>query len=129
MAVGKLSILLCSTPVIAQDITNPKFFEYRSGGFVNQLVDISFGWFKTLDAQQKIAYNSALTHAIMYAENGKAVQWYQGDASGVTVPVMTWPSSDGYCRRVHISAIAYNVEKSMSATACYSETEKRWRWS
>jgi len=56
---------------MANDITNPKFFEYRSGTFLNELAQVSFGWFKTFDDDQKDSYTQALQHAVMYAENGK----------------------------------------------------------
>lgn len=128
MVVGKLLILLACSPAVADEIDQPRFFAYRAGGFVNHLVDISFGWFKTLDSEQKAAYNQAITHAVMFAENGQKVTWYQNNASGVAVPVMTWPSSNGYCRRIYIQAIAYNVEKTMAATACFDDTYEQWRW-
>ena len=127
--VGKLLILLVvSFNVSASDINNPKFFEYRSGGFVNRLSDFSFGWFKSLDAVQKEAYHAALNHAIVFSENGQAVKWYENDASGYAVPVVTWQTGNGYCRRVHIQAIAYNVEKTMTATACFNENNNKWQW-
>lgn len=110
------------------EANNPHFFEYRSGGFINRLVDLSFGWFKTLDSEQREAYASAVNHAVMYADNGQRVQWYQGNASGMAVPVATWPSNNGYCRRIHIQAIAYNTEKTMTATACFDDINDRWWW-
>lgn len=128
MVAGKLSILIISSPSLANDLENPRFFEYRNGGFMNRLSDLSFGWFKTLDDEQKIAYNQALAHAVFYANNGEPVRWYKKDASGIVVPAMTWPSGAGYCRRMHIQAIAYGVEKTMSATACFNDVDNRWTW-
>jgi len=64
MVAGKLLILTVSSPVFANDIEEPRFFEYRNGGFMNRLTDISFGWFKTLDDEQKVSYNQALAHAV-----------------------------------------------------------------
>lgn len=129
MVVGKLLILLAvSLPSRAVEAQNPRFFEYRSGGFVNRLSDFTFGWFKTLDNEQKAVYTQSVTHAVMYAENGQAVSWYQDDASGVAMPVMTWPTGNGYCRRIHIQVIAYNVEKTMAATACFENSSDNWRW-
>ena len=127
MVVGKLLILLAINPVHAE-IDNPRFFEYRNGGFVNRLTDISFGWFKTLDDEQKLAYNQSLTHALMYADNGEAVKWYRNDASGLAVPTVTWPNTSGYCRRLYVQAIAYGVERTMRVTACYDDTQSTWRW-
>ncbi len=128
MAVGKLLILLTSVPVFANGIENPRFFEYRAGEFSNRLADLSFGWFKTLDVEQKAAYHQSINHALMFAENGQRVSWYQGDASGESVPVMTWPTGSGYCRRLHINAIAYNVQRSMATTACLDNSSKKWTW-
>ncbi len=126
--VGKSLILLAiSLPVFAQP-SEPKFFEYRSGNFTNRLVDFTFGWWKTLDNEQREAYYSALNHALMYSDNGQRVTWYKNDASGIAVPTMTWPIGNGYCRRMHIQAIAYGVEKTMAATACFDDINNRWQW-
>jgi hypothetical protein len=130
MVVGKLLTLLAisSSSVYANNLNEPRFFEYRSGGFTNRLVDFTFGWFKTLDSEQKEAYHSTIHHAVMMAENGQTVNWYKNDASGMAIPVMTWPTGNGYCRRVHIQAIAYGVEKTMAATACFDNAHTNWRW-
>jgi surface antigen len=128
MVVGKLLMLVAISPAQANTVSDPKFFEYRSGSFNNRLVDLTFGWFKTLDSEQKEAYHSTIHHAVMMAENGQRVTWYKNDASGMAVPVMTWPNGNGYCRRVHIQAIAYGVEKTMAATACYDNAHTNWRW-
>jgi hypothetical protein len=127
--VGKSLILLAvSFNAAAVEANEPRFFEYRAGGFINRVSDFSFGWFKTLSAVQNESYHSSINHAIMFADNGQKVSWYQDDASGFAVPVMTWPNGNGYCRRVHIQAIAYNVEKTMTATACFDDINNRWQW-
>lgn len=128
MVAGKLLTLLVTSPALANDLNNPRFFEYRSGNFVNQIMTLSFGWFKTLDDEQKSAYDQSLYHALMSAENGEKVSWYRNDASGYAVPVVTWPTGSGYCRRMHIQAIAYGMEKTMTATACYDNAHDNWRW-
>ena len=103
MVVGKLLILAAtSSSAFANDINNPRFFEYRGGSFINELITVSFGWFKTLSTDQKDAYTQAVTHAVMYAENGREVVWYKGDASGVVVPVMTWLNFF-MCLTTHVS--------------------------
>ncbi len=127
MVLGKLLILL-SSPVQANGIDNPRFFDYRGGPMISELINVSFGWFKTLDENQKSAYYQSITHAVMYAENGQKVEWYQGNASGYTVPVMTWPNGSGYCRRMYIQAIAYNTERTMQRTACFSNPNSKWQW-
>ena len=75
MVAGKLLILVAISPAMAADVTNPRFFEYRTGTFLNELVQLSFGWFKTFDDDQKDAYTQSLQHAVMFAENGQAVEW------------------------------------------------------
>lgn len=127
MVLGKLLILLASGSVHAQ-IDNPKFFEYRSGSFTNRLVDITFGWGKRLTPYQLEAYHQSINHAVMAADNGEKVSWYRDNASGYAVPVVTWTTGSGYCRRIHIQAIAHGVEKTMVATACYDNAHDNWRW-
>ncbi len=128
MVLGKLLILICSAPALAQDINNPRFFEYNGSNFTNRLAEISFGWFKTLDDDQKEQYEQSLIHAVLVADNGKSVSWYKKDASGTATPVVTWPNGDGYCRRIHITVIAYSVQKNMAATACINYANSKWRW-
>ena len=127
MVVGKLLILVAFN-ANATDINNPRFFEYRGGPIIQELIQTSFGWFRTLSDAQKDSYHQAVTHATMFAENGQVVEWYKDDASGIAVPVMTWPTGNGYCRRLHIQTIAYNVEKTVSRTACYSNASRNWQW-
>lgn len=128
MVAGKLLTLLAVSPVFAGSIENPRFFEYRGGPLLAQHLNMMFGYFRTLTDEQKSHYAQSINHALMYAENGDGVAWYHSDASGKTVPVMTWPSGDGYCRRLHLEVIAYNQQKSMSATACYSNSTSSWKW-
>jgi len=128
MVVGKLLILVATNSAYASDIYNPRFFEYQGGSFVNEVVNVSFGWFRTLDKDQKDSHAQAVTHALMFAENGQRVEWYKNDASGFAVPVITWPTGSGYCRRLHLQVIAYNMRKTMQQTACYSNPSRNWQW-
>lgn len=128
MVVGKLLILTASNTALANSIDEPRFFNYRNSGIHSRILDVTFGWFKTLDDEQKLAYNQALMHAVSYADNGQAVRWYKNDASGQVVPSMTWPSGVGYCRRMYIQVIAYGVEKNFKTTACYDESTDKWSW-
>jgi surface antigen len=128
MVLGKLLILLNINPAVADSVTNPKFFEYRSGPLLSEVLTVTFGWFKSLDDNQKAAYYQSITHAVMYAENGQRVQWYEGDASGYSVPVMTWPNGGGYCRRIYIQAIAHSTERTMQRTACFNNANTKWVW-
>lgn len=128
MVVGKLLMLLVINPANAEPIDDPKFFNYNGSAPSNRLVELTFGWFRTLDEEQLSAYYQSINHALLFSENGETVRWYVKDASGEAVPVMTWPTGSGYCRRLHIQAIAYNVEKTMAATACYNNASRNWRW-
>ena len=128
MVVGKLSILVFASPTLANTIDNPRFFEYRNGGLANRIIDQTFGWFKTLDNEQKLSYNQALMHAVSYADNGQPVRWYKNDAGGSVTPSLTWPSGNGFCRRIYIQTTAYGVEKNMKTTACYDDNNDRWTW-
>jgi surface antigen len=128
MVVGKLSILVAINSASAGTISNPKFFDYPGGSFINRLAVVSFGWLRKLDNDQNDAYTQAISHAVMYAENGQRVDWYRGDASGYAMPVMTWPTGNGYCRRIHTQIIAFNMIKNLSQTACFSNANSKWRW-
>jgi hypothetical protein len=114
--------------VLASDFNNPKFFEYSGGDFINRLSDLSFGWFKSLSTEESVAYHQSITHAIMYADNGQSVRWFRGNASGESTPIMTYPSGNGYCRRIYIRVIAHETEKRLKNTACYNKTNDRWMW-
>lgn len=124
---GKLLILLaCSiSPAFAD---NPRFFEYNGGPPLTELINFSFGWFKTLDNDEKEAYYQSINHAVMYAENGNRVEWFRNKASGMAVPVVTYPTGSGYCRRIYIQAIAYNTVREMHRTACFDNASNNWRW-
>jgi surface antigen len=128
MVIGKLLTLLSISNVYASDIRNPQFFEYHSNAFTNRLIDVTFGWRKTLSQEDILQYHQSINHAISMAENGQEVKWYGNNSSGYAVPVVTWPSGNGYCRRVYIQTIAYNIKKINPATACYDQGEETWRW-
>jgi surface antigen len=127
LLVGKL--LISSTfAVSANEISNPRFFEFRSGSWINNLGTLTFGWFKTLSNEQLAAYHQSLMLSVETAENGQKVTWYQDDASGSSTPVYTWPTGSGWCRRIHINVIAHNMEKSFQRTACFDNAHDNWRW-
>ena len=127
MVVGK-SLILLSGSVWADETVDPKFFEYKTSNVVGRATELSFGWFKTLNEFEKDAYEQSIAHALLYTENGQKVRWVEGRASGQTTAVMTWPVSDGYCRRLHIYANAYGVDRSMATTACFSDITGTWQW-
>jgi surface antigen len=129
-ALGKSLILALSisSNALANDPFNPKFFEYTSNSIMTRMVEFSFGWNKKLDEAQRSAYHQSIVHALEYAENGDKVTWYKQNASGYSVPVYTWPNSNGYCRRLHLNVVAYNKQKSMAVTACYNNLDSNWTW-
>jgi surface antigen len=89
---------------------------------------MSFGWFRTLDDEQEDMYQQSIIHALEYAEIGEPVKWYLNDASGSAETVYEYPSTSGVCRRLHIQAIAYGVQKVKGVTACYNYTSTKWTW-
>ena len=129
-ALGKSLILALaiSTTAVADTVWNPKFFEYSSNGIVSRVIEFSFGWNKKLSEEQKLAYHQSVIHALEYADNGEEVKWYKNNASGYSKPVVTWPVSTGYCRRLHLSVIAYGKHKSMGVSACYNKLDTNWTW-
>jgi hypothetical protein len=128
-ALGKsLILILFSISAVAGSLDNPRFFNYQSGDFTNRVKVIAFGWFKTLDDNEKHAYYSSINHALFYAENGEQVKWSQGRAWGLAMPAVTWSTGGGYCRKIHIQATKYGVTKTMSRTACYQNGLDHWTW-
>lgn len=128
MAVGKLLIILAANPVYANTADDPRFFNYRGGDFTNQLGNVVFGMFKRLDEEEMASYRASVMHALMTAENGEQVVWYNGRANGVSVPVITYPTGSGYCRQVHIQVSKYGVTKSFSRKGCYQNAVDNWTW-
>ena len=130
MVLGKSLILALaiSSNALANDIFQPKFFEYSSNNVVSRMLEFGFGWGKKLNESEKSAYYQSIVHAVEVAENGQRVNWYKGNASGYSVPVMTWPTGSGYCRRIHLSVTAFNKNRSMAATACHNNVTSNWTW-
>lgn len=112
----------------AQGVDNPRFFEYRSNSLLGQIFDVSFGWWKTLNPEQKKAFYGTIAIALDEAQPGQFVRWHEDDASGVVRVKWQLPRDQQICKRLDISVIAYNSEKVYSKTACYDESYKSWRW-
>lgn len=123
-----LSVGNTSTANNTINIENPRFFEYSNGPFLDQVLNLSFGWFKTLDRDQKKAYHSSLAIALEQGNPGQIVKWYENDASGYVRVVWILPDTIGYCKRLHIEAIAYSTRKNFQVTACFNEVDNRWTW-
>lgn len=129
MVLGKLLILLSiSTPSYSEDIFKPKFFSYNSNHVTNKIIEFTFGWGKKLNEDESLAYYQSIYHAIEFAEDGQTVEWYKNKASGISRVVMSWPTTAGYCRRLHLSVIAFDKQKTMSATACHNKLDSNWTW-
>ena len=110
------------------DISNPRFFTNTNGPVGRQVANLTFGWFKTLDDEQKRAYYSSIAIALEEANPGQFVKWYENNASGSVRVAWILPDSVGFCKRLHIEAIAYNVRKELQTTACFNEVDNRWMW-
>jgi surface antigen len=111
-----------------QDIPLPNYYDYGqgdAGGFIFGLIR---GGYYNLNGSQQAAHTEAIWTALKKAELGQRVTWKLGDVNGTVMPVATFPSSQGYCRRIHVSLINAGLEKSISKTACYENSSESWKW-
>ena len=123
-------LLVMNTSSNAQtiNIENPKFYESTNGPLLNQIIDVSFGWFKGLDSEQKTAYYSSLILALEEVQPGQFARWYKNNASGTVRVAWQYPKNGVMCKRLHIHLIAHDAEKNMQTTACFNEVDNRWHW-
>jgi uncharacterized protein YfaT (DUF1175 family) len=119
-----------NTSINAQtiEIVNPRFSNDINGAFLGQILNTSFGWFRTLDKEQKEAYHSSMILALEDAQPGEFARWYKNDASGTVRVAWQELRTNGICKRLHISLIAYNTIKNIQTTACFNEVDNRWSW-
>jgi hypothetical protein len=110
------------------NIENPKFYSQTNGPLLEQIINVSFGWFKGLDPEQKDAYYSSLILALEEAEPGQFARWYKNNASGIVRVAWQNPRNGVLCKRLHISLIAHNTQKDLQTTACFNEVDNRWHW-
>lgn len=125
-----VTLLVMSTSVNSQtiNIENPRFYTETNGIGLGQLINVSFGWFKTLDDLQKEAYYSSIILALEEAQPGQSARWYRNNASGTVRVAWQEPRNGTVCKRLHISVIAYDTIKNMQTTACFNETDNQWSW-
>jgi len=109
-----------------QDIPLPDFFDPGRGDNAS----IVFGWLTTkkLSGSALAAHEEAIWTALTSAGNGQRVIWKLGNDQGFVMPVATFPSSQGYCRRIHGSVTYSNKNSSIARTACYDNSSKLWKW-
>lgn len=124
------ALLVTSTSIKAQtiDIENPRFYNDVNGASLNKILNLGFGWWRTLDDEQKEAYYSSMILALEEAQPGQFSRWYRKEASGTVRVAWQEPRSEGICKRLHISVIAYNMQKNIQTTACFNELDNRWAW-
>jgi hypothetical protein len=118
-----------STNAQTINIENPKFYPETNGPLLEQILNISFGWFKGLDADQKDAYYSSLILALEEVQPGQFSRWYKNNASGTVRVAWQFPRNGALCKRLHVSVIAHNMQKNLQTTACFNEVDNRWHWS
>lgn len=123
-------LLVTSTSTNADtiNIENPKFYEDINGPLLERIINVSFGWFKGLDQEQKSAYYSSLILALEEVQPGQFSRWYKNNASGTVRVAWQYPRNGSLCKRLHISLIAYDTEKNMQTTACFNDIDNRWQW-
>lgn len=124
------ALLVTSTSINANtvNIENPRFYNDNSRFGIAQILNVSFGWFKTLDNDQKEAYYSAMILALEESQPGQFARWYRNDASGTVRVAWQELQNGSICKRLHISVIAYNTAKNMQTTACFNEVDNTWNW-
>ncbi len=125
------TLLVMSTSITnASTVTieDPKFYSEVNGRFLKQILNVSFGWFKGLDNEQKEAYYSSIILALEEAQPGQFARWYKNNASGIVRVAWQIPQNGSVCKRLHISLIAYDTTKNMQTTACFNEADNRWTW-
>jgi uncharacterized protein YfaT (DUF1175 family) len=125
-----VTLLVMSTSINAQiiNIDNPRFYNEVNGPFLKQVLNVSFGWFKTLDNEQKEAYYSSMIVALEEAQPGQSARWYRNNASGTVRVAWQEPRNGTVCKRLHISIIAHDVMKNIQTTACFNEVDNNWLW-
>lgn len=111
-----------------QDIPLPNYYNYGQGDAMSFLVGLVAGGYYSLGAVEKEAHAEAVTTALKKAELGQRVIWRLGDVGGYAMPVATFPSSQGYCRRLHIQVASGKKVDTISKTACYENSSNNWRW-
>jgi hypothetical protein len=124
------TLLAMNTCVNAQtvNIENPSFHNDNSRSHLGQIINTSFGWFKTLDNDQKEAYYSSMILALEEAQPGQIARWYRNNASGTVRVAWQELHNGSVCKRLHISLVAYNTMKNMQTTACFNEVDNTWNW-
>jgi len=123
-----LLVMNTSTNANTVNIENPKFYDSVSGDLLEQIINVSFGWFKELDADQKTAYYSSLILALEEVQPGQYSRWYKNNASGTVRVAWQYPKNGSLCKRLHISLIAHNAQRDMQTTACFNDIDNKWHW-
>ena len=123
-----LLVMNTSTKAQTINIENPKFYADTHGSILEEVINVSFGWFKGLDADQKAAYYSSLILALEEVQPGQFSRWYKNNASGTVRVAWQFPRNGTLCKRLHVSVIAYDMQKNLQTTACFNEVDNRWHW-
>jgi surface antigen len=111
-----------------QEIPLPNYYDYGRGDAGGFLFGLFRGGYYKLSGSQQEAHTQAIWTALKTAELGQRVIWRLGDVSGYALPVATFPSSQGHCRRIHVSIINSGETQAISKTACYENSTSKWVW-
>lgn len=109
------TVLIANTAIAQEE---PRFFEARGRNDSVRFVQMTFGYFRTLDDEQKRKYNGSINFAVERLNAGETVNWYENNASGTVTVLYVENLTAGYCKTMLIQAIAYGVEKRMTAKGC-----------
>lgn len=107
--------VLITNLAVADDI---RFFEARGRNDSVRSLQMFFGYFRTLDDEQKRKYNGSINFAVERLTPGETVNWYENNASGSVTVLYAENLTAGLCKTMLIQAVAYGVEKRMTAKGC-----------
>lgn len=95
-----------------------RFYEANGRNDAIRSMQMFFGYFRTLDDEQKRKYNGSINFAVERLNAGETVNWYENNASGSVTVLYVENLTAGHCKTMIIQAIAHGVERRMTARGC-----------
>lgn len=130
MALTKLCLILACSSSLAQSWDYPRPRQVPGDsvfGFTYHMSRLLESRMSKIDLQY---HSLAAYHALNNAENGELVEWFndKDNSLGKIRVVYTWPSSDGWCRRLHSWVNSQRTVFTYEDTACYNTTRNTWNF-